>query len=496
MSTTLIITFIGMLAIAATGFLSRRRPASTLEEWTVAGRHFGAFTMWFLQAGEVYTTFTFLGVSGLAFAGGAGVFYAIPYIPLALIVAYFTGPRIWRLGKERGYLTEADFFEDRFRSKLLSYVVAVLGVVFLIPYLQLQVTGLGDIVQIATGNSTSGVLSMVIAFVLTIGFVLWAGIRSTAFTSYFKDALMLVMLFVLAIAVPAYFSGSIPGMFQQLAHKLPGQLYLHGGPYNQWFFLSSLGISFVGGFYTLPHTWPVLLSAKSEDVLRRNYTFLPLYQIGLMLPMIVGFTGLVVLSGQHVNSNAILLNLTAKALPTWVLGLTVVAGIATAMVPAAGLLLGITSTFSRNIVRSSNPRTTFAVNQVAVIVATAVALFFAIFTPTLLANLLLLTFSGLAQLAPGVIAGTYLEARRPRALTLLAGIVTGEAVVAWLSLAKVPTAGVSPGMIGLVANLVVLVGAELVVRIVFSPAAPARDLTVAGSTPVDVSMAPTTTAGE
>ena len=481
MTTTLAIAFAGIVVIAATGFLSRRRPAPNLEEWTVAGRRFGATTMWFLQAGEIYTTFTFLALSGLAYAGGASVFYAIPYVPLAFIVLYFLGPRIWRLGKERDYLTEADFFEDRYGSKALSYLVAFLGIVFLIPYLQLQVTGLGDIVKIATGNSTSSTLSMVIAFPLTIGFVLWAGIRSTAFTSYFKDAVMLVILFVLAIAIPTHFSGSISGMFHQLRATLPHQLSLGGaGHYNRWFFLSSLVVSLIGGFYTLPHNWPPLLSARDEKVLRRNYTYLPLYQIGIVLPMIVGFTGLVVFSNSHVKANSILLTLTAKALPPWVLGITVVAGIATAMVPAAGLLLGITSLFSRNIVRSSNPRVTFATNQVAVVVATGIALFFAIFTPSLLANLLLLTFSGLAQLAPGVVAGAWLGARRPRAGSILGGIVVGEVLVAWLSLAKIPIDHVNPGIIGLAANLVVVVVAEVAQRAAAPRPAPAAQAVPGG----------------
>jgi SSS family solute:Na+ symporter len=58
--------------------------------------------MWFLQAGEVFTTFTFLGMAGLAFSGGVAAMYALPYVPIGYIVLFFLAKRLWSLGKERG----------------------------------------------------------------------------------------------------------------------------------------------------------------------------------------------------------------------------------------------------------------------------------------------------------------------------------------------------------------------------------------------------------
>lgn len=47
-----------------------------LLQWTVGGRGFGLVLIWLLMAGEVYTTFTFLGTSGWAYSKGAPVLYA------------------------------------------------------------------------------------------------------------------------------------------------------------------------------------------------------------------------------------------------------------------------------------------------------------------------------------------------------------------------------------------------------------------------------------
>ena len=52
MSAALVVSIVGIVVIAALGFLGRRRPTADMAEWTVGGRRFGAATMWFLQAGR------------------------------------------------------------------------------------------------------------------------------------------------------------------------------------------------------------------------------------------------------------------------------------------------------------------------------------------------------------------------------------------------------------------------------------------------------------
>ena len=281
----MILTFalVGIVLIGVLGFFGRRKPAADLAEWTVGGRKFGALTMWFLQAGEVFTTFTFLGMAGLAFSGGVAAMYALPYVPIAYAVLFFLAKRLWTMGKERGYLTQGDFLEDRYSSRTLGTLSAVLGVVFVLPYLQLQITGLGLIVKLVTGENASGTLSMVTGSVLVVAFVLWAGLRGVAATSYFKDAIMLIVLVVLIIAMPAHFAGGIGAMFHKIEQLHPEKLIVHTGANDQAWFFTSMLVSAIGvALMTLPHQWPALMSARDPKVLRRNYTWMPLYELCLL----------------------------------------------------------------------------------------------------------------------------------------------------------------------------------------------------------------------
>jgi SSS family solute:Na+ symporter len=469
MNTVLIFVVLGIIAIAAFGFLGRRRTSTDLGEWAVGGRRLGTAATWLLQAGETFTTFTFVGLVALSFATGASALYALVYTPLSYLGLYFIAPKLWRRAAGRGYLTQADFFTDHYRSKTFGWLVAVLGVVFLLPYLQLQITGLGQIVQFATGQNTSVRWSMLIAFALVVAFVLWAGLRGVATASYFKDAIMLITLLILLIALPSHFGG-LTGVFQHVQLHLPSALSVHAGSHDPLWFFSSVATSVIGiVFLTAPHNWPAVLSARSSKTLRRNYTILPLYSLCLVLPVALGFVALTVLKPGS-NGNAALFTLAAKALPSWVVGLIAVGGIAAAMVPAAGILVGICPLVARNILRVRSERGQYWANQLTVLVLVALALLLALVRPDSLANLLLLTFAGLSQLAPAIGAALIGERGLLGKASALTGVIVGEAAVILLTFTNVVNIGhLGAGLAALAVNLVVTVAVEAVTRLVVVP---------------------------
>jgi SSS family solute:Na+ symporter len=456
MTVALVIAAIGVLFTGFLGFVgSRRRSTGGLEDWTVGGRRFGAATLWFLQAGEVFTTFTFLGTAGLTFVAVGASAYAIPYIPLALLVMYYIGPRVWRMGKDKGYLTQADFLTDRYGSKLLGGVSAVVGVVALLPYLQLQMTGLGLIVQLVTGDAGARVPSILVAFAVTVVFVLRSGVHGVATAAYFKDVIMVVMLTVIAVAIPLHFHTGYSAASHHIAVHLPQTMGVPFGEYSGAWYFTSVLISVIGSaFLTLPHQWPALLSAKDEHSLRRNYVYLPIYNLLACIPMIIALVGVVVLK-KSADGDSVLLQLSAQSIPSWAMGLLLTAAAATAMVPAAAITVAISSLVANNVAPARTESGRVRVNRITVVTVIGLAMLLSILRPDLLANLLLLTFSGLAQLAPAI---CFALARRVPVSRhgVLAGMVVGVAVVAVLTFASVGTAGVDPGLVGLAANLVVL----------------------------------------
>jgi len=92
------------------------------------------------------------------------------------------------------------------------------------------------------------------------------------------------------------YGGRIGVVFALQAHD-PTALIVHAGLYDYLWWLSSVLVSAIScGFLTLAHQWPAMLAARSERMLRINSVFLPVYEIAIMLPVIIGFTGLLLLS--------------------------------------------------------------------------------------------------------------------------------------------------------------------------------------------------------
>ncbi|MBY8859086.1 sodium:solute symporter family protein [Nocardia sp. CA2R105] len=456
----------GILVIGLLGFIGRRGASTDIDGWAVGGRRLGMAATWLLQAGEAFTTFTFVGLVALSASVGNGALYPLIYTPLAFLGLYLVAPVLRRRSAAAGYLTQGDFFEGVYGSRFLGWLVGVMGTVFLLPYLQLQITGLGQIVRFATGDQRSAHWSMIGGTVLVVAFVLWAGLRGVATTSYFKDAIMLVVLALLVVVLPLHFSGGISGLFAKAHAAMPQSLYVHAGAHDMTWFVSSVLVSTIGlVFVTSPHNWPSILSARNAKVLRRNYIVLPLYSVCLVMPIVLGFVAMTVLRGSG-NANSALFTLAGRALPGWLVGVIAVGGIAAAMVPAAGLLVGICPLVARNVVRVRSERGQYWASQGTVVVLTGLALVLALARPDSLANLLLLTYTGLCQLAPATIAALGRGRTLMGAASAVSGIVAGVAVVIALTFSPEVNLGhISPGLVGLAANLVVTVGVETIRRL-------------------------------
>ncbi|HET7185984.1 MAG TPA: sodium:solute symporter family protein [Terriglobales bacterium] len=456
----------GIVALGSgIGFYAGARYKMDLEQWTVAGRGFGLLLVWLLMAGEIYTTFAFLGASGWAYARGGPTLYILGYLTLAYVVSFFILPQIWEVGRRHSLQTEADFFRQRYGSTHLAAFVSLVGVVFMVPYLQLQLTGLGIIVEVASFEGISRTPAMLIAFALVAAFVFTSGIRAVAWVSVLKDILLLAAAFTVGIGVPYHYFGGIGPMFAALIKAKPHHLTMPGSTLNlghSWYISTVLLTSF--GFYMWPHAFGSAYTAKSGNTLRRNAVVMSLYGITLPLIFFAGYAAILVVPGLK-NGDLSLLTVVRQTFPAWFLGLIGGAGALTAMVPAAIQILTASTLFAKNLYRPVfAPDTSDAqvarLAKIMVLVITAIALYFAIYSSTTLVSLLLLGYAGVTQFFPGVVLGLY--SRRVTAAGVFAGLIVGVGTVAALMLSKHdPFHGLNAGFCALCLNFAVSAAVSL-----------------------------------
>lgn len=438
---------------------SVRRIPKDPQQFIVGGRSFGSLLLWMLFAGEIYSSFTFLGAAGWAYGKGAPAFYILAYGTVAYVIGYFLLPPIWRVAKERSLLTGPDFFMDRYGSKTLMVSVALLQFVLVIPYVTLQLSGLQILLSIAGYGRYDATIAVTAAFLLIALFVFTVGLRGTAWASVVKDVLVLGAVLFAGIALPARFFSSPGALVDRVLAIHPHWFTLAPGTANQgevWYITTVLltGI----GFFMGPANAPSIYAARDEGAIRRNMMLMPLYQLVLLFVFFAGFAALGVhpgLRGPAVDQSFMLL--LQRTYPAWLLGIVAGAGCLAALLPACVLVLGAASVLSKNVLGdalglATADRSRTLATRLSVLVVAALALLLWLFDRTTLVELLLLYYNGVTQFFPGFVFA--LVWKRVSAWAVGAGIAAGEVVAFYLAYHQIELAGINPGFIALIVNVV------------------------------------------
>ncbi len=449
MSAALIIIVATIVGVLCLGLLARRGKDMNLEQWSVGGRGFGTILVFVLMAGEIYTTFTFLGGSGFAYGHGAPVFYILSYGCLAYIISYWMLPPIWRYAKQHRLIAQPDFFAHKYDSPALGILVALVGIVALIPYLVLQLKGLGIIVDAAAYGAISPTVAIWIGAGVVTAYVMVSGVHGSAWTAVLKDTLILAVVLFLGIYLPIHYYGGYAPMFNAIDAAKPGFLTLPAkGESVAWF--DSTVLLTALGFYMWPHSFGSLFTAKEERAFRRNAVMMPVYQLILLFVFFVGFAAILKVPGlKGPEIDLSLLRLSVQTFDPWFVGVIGAAGVLTALVPGSMILIAAATLLANNIFRAVRPQASDAtVSLVAKSLVPVVALISVVFTlrggATIVA-LLLMGYAFVTQLFPTLIAS--LLPRNPVTRQgAIAGICVGVATVAATSLTHTTVAMLFPAL--------------------------------------------------
>ena len=468
MNAALLIIFGTIIFSSLLGVIAGRRVPMNLENWAVGGRRFGVLLIWLLMAGEVYTTVTFLGASGWAYSKGAPAFYILVYGALAYTLSFFILPPLWKIGKKHGLHTQPDYFIHRYGSRGLGVFVALIGVICIVPYLELQLAGLGFIVNVASRGAISAPLAIILSFVLTCVFVLTSGLRGAAWVAVVKDIMMLVAVGVVGFGVPLIYFGGVGKMLRALSLQFPKHLVFPGATAHMdvlWVMSTCLMTGL--GFYMWPHMFSSAFSAKSASTIKRNAIIMPFYQLPTLLVFLVGFTALLTMPGLA-NPDTAFLSLVNKTYPSWFVGFVGAAGAVTAMVPSAILVLFAATLLAKNVYQagfkpSADDGAVMLLSRAMVLVVMVAALLLTLFFPNELVKLLIFGYDGVSQFFPGVVLGLFWK--RVTRTGVWVGLSTGvTVVVALIATRHDPFLGLNAGFVGLAVNAVLTVSISLLTR--------------------------------
>ncbi len=457
---TIIFSWITLTLVV--GVLAGIKRRFSLEGYLVSGRALGLLLLYTLFAAEIYSAYAFLGTAGWAYSYGVPILYAFAYGCVAYAFGYFYAEYVWRAGKRYGYVTQADYFMHRFKSRLLGALTAVIGIVFIIPYLQLQLQGLGYILNVASLGRLSIREAIVVSTIVMLIYVYTSGLRGVAWTNFLQGIFMFVIAWVIVIAIPYKLMGGVGNVFHKLLVEKPGMLYLHEPLGIPWY-VSTIILCGLG-FFIWPHGWPSIYSSRSLRDLKRTYVILPLYSLFMLPVILAGFT-IAAMSVKLSVADEAVMKAVELAYPKWILGLVGAAGFAAAASTASALLLciaGLTSSNLYKIVREgASDQELVKVSRASVVVYSVITILLAMFAGRRLVPLLLLGYSGITQLFPGAVIGMFW--RKASKWSVLAGLTAGLATIVYLKFFGPGNyLGIHFGLWGLIVNLAVFTIASLV----------------------------------
>src|SRR5215475_13449448 len=104
----------------------------------------------------------------------------------------------------RGHVTAADVVHAAYNSRALELVIAMTGMVATMPYIALQLVGMGVVFK---AMGVTGELPIIAAFIILALYTYSSGLRAPALIAFVKDIMIYIVVLVAVVIVPAKLGG-------------------------------------------------------------------------------------------------------------------------------------------------------------------------------------------------------------------------------------------------------------------------------------------------
>jgi len=408
------------------GVFSSRFFRGTSSDFFVASRSIGPFMLLMSVFGTTMTAFALVGSTGKAYTTGIGV-YGLMASWSGLIhsaVFFLIGIRLWAIGKRYGYVTQCQYFRDRFESPMLGYLLFPILVALIIPYLLIGLLGAGAVMRGLTMGmfpeafaGTNGAIppwltSLIICSVV-LTYVFLGGVRSTAWANTFQT-LVFMVTGVIAFFMIAKAMGGLQDATGLVKEHSPQHL-AREGMIGKAQFLTYMFVPLSVGMF--PHLFQHWLTARSAKSFRLTVVFHPLCIAVVWVPCIL--IGIWAAGSPAINLPAAKANAVIGVMVKTLVESPFLSGLLTAGILAAIMssldsqFMCIGTMFTNDIVARLMPvesltdRQKLWVGRAFVVAIVLVTYLFSLSNPRKVFELGVWCFSGFGSLFPMVFASVY-----------------------------------------------------------------------------------------
>lgn len=451
--------FAYIILLGILGYLSFRQTRLDVEDYFLVGRAASFPILFFTVAATYHSSFALLTSAGQFYSLGLYFWAAGAWTWMTGACGYLLGVRFWYLGKKYGFMTPADLLGAYYKSEIVRTIAAVLGAVFMIPYMTVQAMGLGYITTVASAGHISYAAGVIIFLFIVLLYVMAGGLRAVYWTDFLQGIWMVVALFVAGFFLVYKLFGGVGEMFRQVAAISPAHLKVSPTMYPMWF-SNFLLLSF--GIVLQPHMWIRYYTARDPRTMKWLGALNPLYLTFIYVPAgLVGWSALVAVKQGMLPDIAKTFGSTDATLPAmlvkfaapWFTGILLAGATAAAMSTADSQLHAFSAVVTVDIYRRFFKRDATAAmmvstGRIAMVVAFVLSSLFALTKPGIIFDIVAFAGGGTLQLLPATLSAIYPWRFKLTTAGVTSGIVVGGVLTILL------TKGLGDKLLGMPAGLV------------------------------------------
>ncbi len=341
----LLIVYFGSLKWIATW--SHRQAQHTVEDYFLVGRNLGVAALAGTMAASI--------VNGLAVTGTPALFYrgGILYSQMFVVVLGATalmwsfGPRIAAEGARTGVVTQGEYFARYYESRIVHLLVTALGLLALLPFVAIQIAGVGKVLSSVTAGAISFELGVGLCLLSIALYVFYGGARAVVWTDVLQGLVALVFLTLSAVAFSHWVGGLAEG-FERVQRLMPEKLVFNRA--NTPDFIDNL-LSWPFAVLLFPHIFQRLFMAREPQRIRRTAVFsFVLLMIVVTCVLIMAVAATAELYGTLADPDELIAAMYWRHWPAGGVVLTLVI-FAVAMSTIDSVLLSVGSLVTRDIAR-------------------------------------------------------------------------------------------------------------------------------------------------
>ncbi len=456
------VIYIGVVAVL--GLLARRRASSSPEEYFLAGRKLGPLVLFMSLFGTNNTSFVLVGIPGLAYGLGIGVFgLNAPVVALGIPLTFWAiGAPARRLAKLHGAMTPAELYSRHLNSRGVGFALFGLFTLYTVPYMVQAVKS----AALVLSQSSEGLVPV---WGAGLGVVLVAllytslgGMRATAWTNVFQGAIFMVFM-VAAFFLMSRSLGGLAAAMEKVREVNPDLLVVGTGglfaprAWASWGLVISLTV------VVFPHMLVRLMAASEDATLKRVCRLYPLALGLLWIPAVfIGVWGAGAFPGLD-NPDEIFHRMANAHLPKALGALGFLAVLAAVMSTLDAQILTLSSMVVRDVVEPLRKRRLVSevwTGRLFSIVVAAVVFGLAMTWNESVFGISRKAFEGYTTLFPTLLLGV--RWRRFTATGALASLAVGNLVLILGWIGWWPLMGFLPPFWALVMGFAVGIGVSLI----------------------------------